>query len=299
MINLALALVDICVKFVASLISAAVAAVEAVVDAIVDAFMAFVEWAIEFITDVINGVFSPIIAAVEGVLSGYFSGISVALHFAGDEMASDGTVGPSASGRLMSAFYGNLLWAILIVSGAITAISLALFPITISFGFVAAMILTVIVSFIALEMIGVSGELFTSAQSEAEEYSPDTDPSDDSENEAHREFCAQFSLKPSDTQTVQFCAKAVGIVFKLMASGFACLGGKLAKGLISLFFGLFALFSGWWEIALIGGVLSVIFIVHGVYRWLLPTEIIPWELAASTFCAAIGFGCSIIGWERR
>jgi len=158
MVNLAVALGEICLKFVKTLIQSAASYIEAAVDAIVDAFLAFVRWAITFITDVVNAAFGPVIQPIKEACVSYSQRVNTALMIGVTECSVTGGVSSSTLSALSSAFFGDLYWVVLGVSVIVSLVIAALASLFAVFGMLISIAMASIVVVLAVNAIGLNQE---------------------------------------------------------------------------------------------------------------------------------------------
>jgi hypothetical protein len=124
-------------------------------DTIVDAFLAFVEWAVAFIQEIVDTVFGPIVEAISDLVDSYCSGVQSALKRAEGDVVATGSVSSSSLSMLSSALQGDLYWVLLGLATVIELVLLAITPITITFGFLISVAISLIVTVVVQEALKV------------------------------------------------------------------------------------------------------------------------------------------------
>ncbi|MHA1806794.1 MAG: hypothetical protein ACTSX2_04410, partial [Candidatus Thorarchaeota archaeon] len=142
-------------EFITDLVGTIGTVVSDAVQVIVDAFLAFVEWAVAFIQGVVETVFGPIVDAISDLVDSYCSGVQSALKRAEGDVVATGSVSLSSLSMLSDALQGDLYWVLLGLATVIKLVLLAITPITITFGFLISVAISLIVTVVVQEALKV------------------------------------------------------------------------------------------------------------------------------------------------
>jgi len=152
MCDIGRAIIDFGLKVLCTIIYAWATAVKAAVDAIVDAFMAFVNWAIELANEIASAILSPIANAVQKAVTEYINNVRGACGMAELDFAKTGSATPSSQTAVLIALQGSLYWIIMGLAVLLEAILLLLSPVTLTFGFLIGMIISIIAAAIVQQV---------------------------------------------------------------------------------------------------------------------------------------------------
>ncbi len=150
---LVLFMADIGMKFIKKLTIAGYSEIKGKVDELKKAWDEFTNWLEDYVSSLLDSMLSPFIDPIQKEVDNYNLGILNAVIAAENDYKSSGTVSPTTKKNLADAFnsklFLNVLAAVLIIDVILTAIEV----ITIGIGSVIALVISLIVSYVIVDIL--------------------------------------------------------------------------------------------------------------------------------------------------